>query len=112
MPIKINPTSEIKARLGLEVDGKIQKAFTNNCAKHMDKYVPMDTGQLADYRIRGTDIIYQQEYAKYQYYGARQDGSRKIVNRNYSLHPLASSYWDRKMVTAEIDQVIAESVKK
>lgn len=108
MPVKMKPTSQIITRLGLEPNGRIQKFFTNTCAKHMDKYVPMKDGNLADYRIVDDMIIYNQEYARYQYYGVREDGSHKIQNRTLTKHPLASSYWDKKMVSAEMVDVIKE----
>ena len=38
---------EIKKKLGLEPNGKVQAFFTQTCAIHMDKYVPFDTGVLA-----------------------------------------------------------------
>ena len=46
MPVNLKPTSEIKARLGLDPNGRVQSFFTNTCYKHMDKYVPMDEGNL------------------------------------------------------------------
>lgn len=109
MPVKIKPTSVILVDLGLEPNGKVSKFVTNTCAKHMDKYVPMDTGNLADYRIDGNVIIYNQPYARYQYYGVREDGSRRIKNRNLRWHPLATSYWDIKMTTAEMPDIIQET---
>ncbi len=109
MPVKMKPTNAIKIDLGLEANGRVQKFFTKTCAKHIDKYVPMQTGNLADYRIVDDLIIYNQQYARYQYYGVREDGSHKIVNRTLIYHPLASSYWDRKMVSAELDDVIKET---
>ena len=46
MPVKMKPISVIKARLGIEPNGQVQKFFTNTCYKHMDKYVPLDEGNL------------------------------------------------------------------
>ena len=68
--VKMNPTSVIETRLGIEPNGKVQKFFTNTCYKHMDKYVPQDNGDLRTIvSIRPDSIIYEQEYAEYQYYG-------------------------------------------
>lgn len=110
MPINLKPTSMIKARLGLEPNGRVQKYFTKRCADYMDKYVPFDEGNLADYRIEGTNIVYEQKYARYQYKGQREDGSHQIneANRNRDYHPLATSYWDRKMVSAEMPDLVKE----
>lgn len=109
MGVKFEPTSTIKVALGIDPNGKVQKFLVNNCARHMDKYVPFDAGNLADYRIEGNTVVYEQPYARYQYFGIREDGTRKIVNRTLTHHPLASSYWDKKMISAEIDDVINET---
>lgn len=110
MPVELKPTSVIEARLGIEPNGKMHKDFTSECAKKMDKYVPYRKGILSNYIIDDNLIIYHQDYAKYQYYGQRKDGTHKINpdNRNRSKHPLATSYWDKKMISAEIKDVIKE----
>ena len=70
MPVKIKPTSTIKARLGIEPNGRVQKFFTNTCYKHMDKYVPKDIGNLRDIVDKGADYItYESPYAHAQYIG-------------------------------------------
>lgn len=110
MPTKMKPTSEIILRLGLNSNGPVENFFVSTCARHMDKYVPYKEGNLSSYYIIGNKIVYDQEYAKYQYYGMRRDGSRVINpdNRDRSKHPLATSYWDKKMVTAEMQDVEKE----
>ena len=114
MSVKLQPTSVIKANLGIEPNGRVQKYFAKRCADHMDKYVPYDEGYLSHYRIQNNLIIYGENssnpYARYQYYGVRQDGTHKIdeKKRNRSMHDLATSYWDKKMVSAEIQSVISE----
>ena len=106
MPVKLKPTSEIKARLGLEPNGKVQKFFTSTCAKHMDKYVPMRDGNLADYHLENDAVVYEQLYAKYQYNGISKSG--KPLNYSKDKHPLATHHWDKKMVSAEMQDVIKE----
>lgn len=106
MPVKIKPTSQIKARLGLEPNGRVQKFFTNSCYKHMDKYVPKDEGNLRiNVDIQPTSITYESPYARYQYIGMRDDGSRVV--KNYTT-PGTGTYWDKRMVSAEIDDVVKE----
>ena len=106
MSVKIKPTSTIKARLGLDADGRVQKFLTNTCYKHMDKYVPKDEGNLrVNVDIQPTSITYVSPYAKYQYRGMREDGSRVV--RHYTT-PGTGTYWDKKMVSAEINDVIDE----
>lgn len=112
--MKMKPISSIKADLGIDANGKIQRYFTERCAERMDKYVPFEGGNLSRYRLEPTSVNYEQPYARYQYTGARQDGSHKIneANRNRSIHSLATSYWDKKMVTAEMPEIIREVQEK
>lgn len=66
----LKPISEIKVNLGIEPNGKVQKFFTNTCYKHMDKYVPKDTGILRENVVLQSDsITYQSPYAHAQYVG-------------------------------------------
>ena len=53
----LRPISEIKADLGIEPNGKVQKYFTERCYQHMDKYVPKDTGALRETVVKETDYI-------------------------------------------------------
>lgn len=66
----LKPTSEIKANLGIEPNGRVQKFFTNTCYRYMDKYVPKDTGVLREVvNIQPDSITYQSPYAHAQYVG-------------------------------------------
>ena len=106
MPVKLKPTSEIKARLGIEPNGRVQKLFTSTCAKHMDKYVPMREGDLADYHLENDAVVYEQLYARYQYNGISKSG--KPLKYREDKHPLATHHWDKKMVSAEMQDVVKE----
>ncbi len=113
MPIIMKPLSTIKIDLGIQESGPIQKFLANSCYLHMDKYVPFDSGDLASIVSISNDgkyIIYNVPYASYQWRGEREDGTRKIneSNRNRSKHSLATSHWDKKMITAEGDEIIKE----
>ena len=82
----------------------MQRFFTDTCYKHMDKYVPKDTGILRDNVDKGADYItYESPYAHAQYIG-EVHGSPV---RNYTT-PGTGSYWDKKMVSAEMQDVIKE----
>jgi hypothetical protein len=106
MPVKLKPTSQIKARLGIEPNGRVQKFFTNTCYKHMDKYVPQDNGDLRTIvDIQPNSITYESNYARYQYYGVREDGTHKV--KNYTT-PGTGPYWDKRMVSAEMQDVVKE----
>lgn len=103
MPVQLKPTSEIKARLGIEPNGRVQKFFTNTCYKHMDKYVPMDQGDLRTVvDIENNSITYEMPYAHAQYVGFT-----KGEVKHYTT-PGTGSYWDKRMVSAEIKDVVKE----
>ena len=121
--VKMQPDAVIEAGLGIEEGGRIHKYFTEQCALHMDKYVPFDSGDLATTVVANSTvtgnvtvdtITYEQEYAKYQYYGMRKDGSHKIneANRKRDMHPIATTYWDQHMVTADMPDIIADVQKE
>ena len=104
MPVKMQPTSVIKARLGLEPNGKVQKFFTNTCYKHMDKYVPKDEGNLRiNVSVQADSITYESPNAHYQYKGISKSGKPL----NYQT-PGTGDYWDKRMVSAEMQDVVKE----
>lgn len=110
MPVYMKPNAVIKANLGIEEGGSVHKFFTNTCYIHMDKYVPYsgDTGRLhmrENVSMTADEIIYHMPYARYQYYGVREDGTHKV--ENYTT-PGTGPYWDRLMVSAEMPEVIKE----
>lgn len=104
MSVDLQPISVIKAQLGIEPNGVVQKFFTSECAKAMDKYVPMRKGNLRRYYIVGNSIVYDQEYAHYQYEGISKSG--KPLNYSTDKHPLATHHWDKKMWTAEGQDIV------
>lgn len=68
MPLK--PISEIKVRLGINPDGETQAFLTDACYKHMDKYVPKDSGALRrTVSLTKKTITYNSPYAHYMYIG-------------------------------------------
>lgn len=110
--LELLPTSVIKTNLGIQQGGPVHKFFTATCAKAMDKYVPFDEGNLAGTVIQNgvptanvhdTYIVYDQEYAHYQWEGVSKSG--KKLNYQKDKHAQATSHWDEKMVTAEGDKV-------
>lgn len=105
--MKLNPISTIKANLGIEPNGRVQKFFTDTCAKHMDKYIPLgETGNLRGIIDKGADYItYESNYAHAQYIGYT-----KGPVKNYTT-PGTGPYWDKRMWSAEKDTVIEEVQK-
>lgn len=66
----LKPISEIKADLGINEGGRVQKFFTDTCAKHMDKYIPKDVGNLRTIKSKTSNsITYRSPYAHAQYIG-------------------------------------------
>lgn len=108
MSVKINPTSVIKTRLGIEPNGRIQKFFTEACYRYMDRYVPKRNGNLRRvHDIETNMIIYEMPYANYQYHGMREDGSHMVFPENYTTRG-TGPYWDKRMVSADMKKVIEE----
>lgn len=115
MAVELKPISVIEARLGIEPNGPVQKFFTNTCAKHMDPFVPADKETLAKTvwvdgqpgpGVGIDTITYEQPYARYVYYGISKSG--KPLNYSKDKHELANSYWDRRMISAKMQDIIEE----
>ena len=102
---------KILRRRGLQPDGPVQRQFTMECARLMDKYVPMQDGLLKDTRFIGPSYVkYNQPYAHYQYYGKlmlapsgsawARTGERKHYagkDLNYHGAPMRGKLWDVRM---------------
>ena len=122
MSVKIKPVGTIKAKLGIQPGGDVHRFFTHTCRIHMDKYVPEDEGGLRTNVEEGIDYIrYNSPYAHYQYKGilyvdpetnspyARKDTTKVPTGRALTYHtPGTGPYWDKRMVSAEMVQVIEE----
>ena len=104
----LKPTTTIMAYFKINPNGEVQKFLTNTCYRYMDKYVPMDTGDLRTIVTIGDNYIdYEMPYAYYQYIGMREDGTHVINPENYTTKG-TGTYWDRKMWSAEKYDVINE----
>ncbi|MBO7079512.1 MAG: capsid protein [Bacilli bacterium] len=96
----------IKISLGLDTNGDVQKFLVNTCYKHMDKYVPKREGNLRTIvTFDNTGVTYEMPYARYQYYGEREDGTHQV--HNYTT-PGTGPYWDERMMSAEREKIIRE----
>lgn len=107
MAVYIESLDKLFKKLKIEDNGPAQAFMTETCYKLMDKYVPRrsgsDGGTLRDTVSLETDrIVYQTDYAGYQYYGQRSDGSHKV--RHYST-PGTGPYWDKRMISADMDKL-------
>lgn len=103
--------AEILHKRGLAANGRVQQLFTNECARYMDKYVPMQDGYLKNTRFIGADYVeYSMPYAHYQYEGVlyltangsawAKSGERKHASSralNYHGAPVRGAHWDKRM---------------
>lgn len=108
MATKLKPVSTIIMDFGLEDKGEGHNYFASRCRERMNaRYVPEDTGTLIDesYVDGECNIVYNQAYAGYQYYGQRKDGSRPV--KNYSK-PGTGPYWDKAMTSVESDDLVKD----
>lgn len=120
--MKMQPISTIKANLGIEPNGRVQRFFTHTCRVHMDKYVPYRDGNLRTSIIEKSDsITYASPYAHYMYEGelyvdpetgsswARKDVTKVPTGKDLVFHtPGTGKHWDKRMWSAEKEQVIKE----
>ena len=96
--------NKIIDKYGMQENGDTQLFLANTCFRRMQKYVPFDTGALSTtVTVRPGSVTYEQPYAHAQYIG-EVHGSPV---RNYTT-PGTGSYWDKKMVSAEMNDVIKE----
>ena len=117
--LKMKPISEIIKSKGLDENGDVQKFHTANVNRRIGKYMPHLNGVLETKKkiVRGTQIVVLGPYAKYQYHGKVMVGpAPKVVTDrplNYTKNavdgnPQAGPYWDRALVAAEGDALVAD----
>lgn len=102
MPVYIDLS---KIKKNLKLDGRAQAFLTSTVAKHMDKYVPMDRGNLrSEITLTPTTITYEMPYAHAQYVGFT---TGPVVN--YTT-PGTGPYWDKRMLSAEANDIKKELI--
>ncbi len=134
MSVSLKPISTIKADLGINPSGAVQKKLQMSCYRHMMKYVPYREGRLvADVDLSDPKkIVFESKYAHYMYIGKKyvmSNGKSAYYSPNYGFWsdkgvakiptnedlvyhtPGTGPYWDKRMVSAEIDSVIKEVQK-
>ena len=118
MAVYIDSLEKIKKRLKIDNNGEAQAFMTETCAKAMDKYVPFDTGTLAETvvvegqttnNVTTNTITYSQKYAEYVYKGISKSG--KPLNYTKNPHSYAGSYWDKRMISVEMGKVVKDVQK-
>ena len=126
----LKPTSIIKVRLGIEPNGPVQSFLTQTCYNHMDKYVPIDEGNLrSNVSLTSDTITYKSPYAHYMYEGLVMGPNVPLTRKGVEepigwFSPIKPKYytgkiikykkagtgdhWDKRMKSAEITQVMRE----
>lgn len=111
--LKINPTEQIVRDKGLAVGGDVQKFWTQNVLRRIQRYMPYRTGATIKIMIAQTDIskpeiLLDVPYGKYLFYGKVMVGKapKSVTNRdlNYTKtkNPKAGKRWDLALKAAEM----------
>ncbi len=110
--VNIDDAGKMLRKRGLEINGKVQRFFTNECAKHMDPYIPMQSGILKNTRvIKPNRVTYIMPYSQFHYYGmlmigitsrsayAMQGERKEVTDVELKHHgaPKRGPFWDRRM---------------
>lgn len=134
MKVTFKPTGVIKVRLGIERYGPVHKNFASNCRDRMNaRYVPKDEENLINTSFvdSNCNIIYPQPYAHYEFTGKLfvdpNTGKGAFYNKDYGFWsrphvakrptdtslkyhtPGTGPYWNKKMVSAEMDDIVQET---
>lgn len=119
----LKPSSTIKARLGIEPNGRVQKYLSATCHRHNSKYVPGGTKGSVNRNsyVMNDGYVYNGPYAHYLYVGklyidpktkssyARKGITKVPTDKNLKYHtPGTGSHWEKKMWTVEKDQILKE----
>lgn len=123
MSVKVNlPKAEILKRLGLGGTNKVQKYLASQVKRLCDPYVPMQQGTLknnATVAGDGSNIVYTQPYAHYQYYGKVMAGRapKKYTGKKIDYHgaPMRGKQWDKRMLadkSKDLERSIDAYIKK
>ena len=124
MSLQLKPTSIIKANLGIQPNGPVHAFFTNQCYKHMTKYVPYGVSEFhlrENVDVTTDRITYKAPYSHFIYMGilyvdpvtgspwARKKAKKVPTNKKLRYHaPGTGKYWDKRMWTVEKNKVVEE----
>lgn len=102
--VDINPAKILRAR-GLGSDTGACKFLASEVKRLCDPYVPMQQGALknnATIAADGSQLVYTQPYAHYQYYGQVMAGRapKKYTGDELTYHgaPMRGAEWDKRML--------------
>lgn len=93
------PISAISRRF---INDRTGLFMAETCARYMDKFIPMDTGALAqNYTPEPFKVTYNVPYAQYIFNGDR-------MNFQKEKHPQATAHWDKATQSAYSTQIAKE----
>lgn len=102
--IDINPAKILKSR-GLGSNTGARKYLASEVKRFCDPYVPMQQGMLKNQAIiasDGSQLVYTQPYAHYQYYGKVMGGRapKHYTGDDLTYHgaPMRGPQWDKRML--------------
>lgn len=134
--VSMKPAQRMILELGVDKNGDVQAQWTNDVMRRMVRYMPFRTGTTATklmFMRSSTEIEVAAPYARYLYCGKvmvnaktgkgpmyipnvgyryREGTILKATDRDLTYtktkNPLAGPFWDRTLMTAEGDQMIAD----
>lgn len=102
--VNINASKILKSR-GLGSSTKVQQYLASEVRRLSDPYVPMQQGDLKNRNTiasDGSQIVYTQPYAHYQYYGevmaGRAPKSYTGKKLTYNGAPMRGARWTERMI--------------
>ena len=119
--VDINTAKILKSR-GLGSDNGVQKYLASEVKRFCDPYVPMQQGLLKNQTTiaaDGSQLIYTQPYAHYQYVGKVMAGRapKSYTGDDLTYHgaPMRGPQWDKRMLadkSKQLEQSLDAYIKK
>lgn len=117
-------TRKILRERGLGESNRAALYAADRVMKYCDPYVPMASGTLKNTAyveagmIGGAEVVYNQPYAHYQYYGEVMAGSAPKqytgVPLTYNGAPMRGAFWEKRMMAdrgGDVTRDVARYVK-
>lgn len=110
--VKMNPLSRVLRDHGLDRSGNVQRFWTSNVLRRIQRYMPYRTGETIKLTIAQTntnvpEIVTDTPNARYLFYGYAMEGRapKRVTARPLKYtktnNPNAGPRWDKAVVAAE-----------
>lgn len=111
MQFRINSAEEILRSRGIQKGGRVQKKVDSEVLRHVDKYVPMRSGDLKNLAklttVIGSGLIrYEVPYAKSNYYSNRGQGTQGTAQNG-----LRGRLWFERMKAVYKDIILEAAAR-